>query len=87
MPAAIGFIFHAPLYLLVRSFTLPRTKDNDHYDSVMTALLLVLYPFYLILLSVIASFVFHSAIPFIIIIIAPFCAWSFVQLHSQLSSR
>ena len=46
MPAIAGLIIHAPLYLPIKAFTLSRTGDNDHYDSVLTALLLFTYPVY-----------------------------------------
>jgi len=32
IPAAIGFVIHAPLYLPVRRFTRKRTNKHDHFD-------------------------------------------------------
>jgi 1-acyl-sn-glycerol-3-phosphate acyltransferase len=87
IPALTGFIIHAPLYWLVKGFTFPRTKDNDHFDSVMTALLLLIYPLYILITATVLTQLFHSWIPFLLLLIAPVCAWSFVQLHSQQSIR
>jgi len=87
IPGWIGFLFHAPLYLHWKNFTWKRTKDNDHYDSVMTALLMVTYPLYLLSIAIIPFLLLHSWYPFLLFLIAPFCAWSYVQLHSQQSTR
>ncbi len=84
IPAMAGFIIHAPLYLLIKAFTLPRTKDNDHYDSVMTALLLFTYPLYLLIISIFLTLGLHSFLPLTLFLVAPFCAYSYVQLKKQL---
>lgn len=46
--AALGWLAHAPLYYSVRLFAI-RFRGTGHYDSVLTALLLLLYPLYLAL--------------------------------------
>ena len=45
LPALIGLLAHWPVYLPIKKFTLKRTSHNDHYDSVLTGLLLFAYPF------------------------------------------
>jgi 1-acyl-sn-glycerol-3-phosphate acyltransferase len=84
IPAALGWLLHAPLYLPLRNFVWKRTHDNDHFDSVMTALLLVTYPFYLLLISLITIFISNNAWFFLAVLIVPVTAWSYVQLKSQL---
>lgn len=84
VPAAIGWIIHIPLYLPVRSFTWKRTYNNDHFDSIMTGILLFAYPVYLALLTMIVFFFTHSVLAFLLFLFLPFTAWSYVQLKPQL---
>lgn len=84
IPAVIGWIIHAPLYLPLRSYTSKKTILNDHYDSVLVSLLFFFYPLYLLLLSFILFFITGSWLSFSLILVLPFCAWSCVQLKDQL---
>lgn len=87
MPAILGLIIHAPLYLPIKSFTWQRTKDNDHYDSVLTALLLFIYPVYLLLMVMTAYLITKSWLVLLLLIVIPFTAWCYVQLKPQLDKR
>lgn len=84
LPAFIGFITHWPVYMPVRNFTLKRTRHNDHYDSVMTGILLFAYPAYLLLLTWIFFMLSGSWYVFMLWLLLPFTAWSYVQLKPQL---
>jgi len=84
IPAVAGWIVHAPLYIAVKRFTWKRTHLNDHYDSVMTALLLITYPFYLFIIILVLGLITHCWWVYFLIIILPFTAWSYVQLKPQL---
>ncbi|MEO6583825.1 MAG: 1-acyl-sn-glycerol-3-phosphate acyltransferase [Ferruginibacter sp.] len=81
IPAALGYLFHAPLYMLIKSFTESRAGKSGHYDSILIALLFVCYPFYLLLLT----FITYLFIPYAwwLLLLLPFCAWSYVQLKKQ----
>lgn len=83
IPALTGWILHAPLYLPVKAFVKKRTRNTDHFDSVLMAILLVTYPFYLILITVAIAIIacWWSLLVFVLL---PFTAWSFVQLKGQL---
>jgi len=59
-PAMIGWLLHLPLYLPIKNFTWKRTYDNDHFDSVMTGILFVAYPLYLILLTAVLLILTHN---------------------------
>ncbi len=83
-PAAIGYIGHAPLYLPVRRFTWKRTYNNDHFDSIMTAILLFSYPLYLLLLTLLLYVILKSWYVFLLLLLLPFTAWAYVQLKPQL---
>lgn len=58
IPALLGFILHAPLVYAIHY----RIKKDavDHYDSVMVGLLFLLYPFYLVIVSIIFLFICGS---------------------------
>jgi 1-acyl-sn-glycerol-3-phosphate acyltransferase len=84
IPAFIGLVVNAPLYLPVRYFTKTRTFSTDHYDSVLLALLVFLYPIYLLLLTSLCFFLTCSGISLLLILVLPFTAWAYVQLKGQL---
>jgi 1-acyl-sn-glycerol-3-phosphate acyltransferase len=83
IPAAIGWLVHAPLYLPVKRFTWKRTYNNDHFDSVMTAILLFSYPVYLVLLILVLYLLTKSAWVCFLLPVLPFTAWSYIQLKPQ----
>lgn len=87
VPAALGFLFHAPLYLPVKKFCWERCHHNDHFDSVMAAILLVAYPIYLTLISFILFFFSKSSYVFFIFLLSPFTAWSYTLLKGQLDNH
>ena len=82
IPAMIGFIFHAPLYLPIKQFAYNKFGKIDHYDSVVVGLLFTLYPIYLVLLTIIGSY-FFGLWSLLILLSLPLCAWSFVQIKKQ----
>ncbi|MBC7874439.1 MAG: 1-acyl-sn-glycerol-3-phosphate acyltransferase [Ferruginibacter sp.] len=84
LPAFIGLIFNAPFYLPLRSFARLKTSHTDHYDSVLTALLVLLYPFYLLLVAGLLCWITGSWISWLILLVLPFSAWAYVQLKDQL---
>ena len=51
----IAWFWHAPLYLLIKTFAAYKTKGTVFYDSVFFALLLFAYPMYLLLLFLFLS--------------------------------
>lgn len=83
LPAIIGLIAHAPLYLPTRVYVLKKTNHSDHYDSVMTAILLFIYPVYLLALIVTISVVLGIGYAMVVLLL-PFTAWAYVQWKPQL---
>jgi len=84
IPAIIGWLIHAPLYLPIKKFTYKKTWDNDHYDSVLVASLLFIYPLYLVLLTAIAILLTKNFYFLLLTFALPFTAWAYVQLKQQL---
>jgi 1-acyl-sn-glycerol-3-phosphate acyltransferase len=87
IPAAIGWLLHVPLYLPIKKFTYQKTTNNDHYDSILVALLLFIYPLYVALITIIVFILTHNSFSWLLIIILPFTAWAYVQLKPQLDKQ
>lgn len=84
IPALLGLLLNAPLYLTIRQYVIHKTKHNDHYDSIIIAMLVFLYPFYMLLLSLACYFLTCSWMSFLLIAVLPFTGWAYVQLKKQL---
>jgi hypothetical protein len=79
LPGFAGKWSHAPLYLPVRSLSLKKAAPDGHYDAVLIGMLLLLYPLYLALISLLIHLMaggWYWILPWIIL---PFLAWAFVQ--------
>ncbi len=51
LPAACGWVAHAPVYFLSKKIALHFGGRNGHYDSIQVAVLFLLYPVYLLLIA------------------------------------
>src|SRR5439155_26343842 len=87
IPAIIGWLIDAALYLPIKKFTYKKTWDNDHYDSVLIALLLVIYTLYGILITILILLLTHNLFSWLLIIALPFTACAYVQLKPQLDKQ
>ena len=71
----VAWFWHAPFYLIIKTFVAHKTKGTVFYDSVLFAVLLFTYPIYLLLLSILF---YNIGIPgfinFLIIIAHPLLA-------------
>ena len=84
IPAVIGWLVHAPLYIPIKKFTHKKTVNNDHYDSILVALLLFIYPVFVILLTLMIVLFTNDPFFWLLIVILPFTAWAYIQLKPQL---
>ncbi len=84
MPALLGYLLNAPLYLPVKNFILKKAHETGHFDSIMMGLLIALYPFYVLLITLTIYFISGNNLAFLLLLIIPFTAWSYVQLKPQL---
>lgn len=82
-PAVAGYILHAPLYIPIQKFAAAKGGHNDHYDSLMVGLLFILYPIYLLLISLFVYSFTGNCWWLSLFILLPFCAWSYVQVKKQ----
>lgn len=68
IPAVVAFVFHLPCYILLQSFIKKKTKGTVFYDSVLFGSLLIMYPLYLIIVSMLASIFIHLLCMVIVIV-------------------
>lgn len=47
LPAAIGYVLHFPLYFM--AYKVAAIRNDDHYDSILVALLFLTYPLYILI--------------------------------------
>jgi 1-acyl-sn-glycerol-3-phosphate acyltransferase len=84
IPAAAGFIIHAPFYYFVKWLGNTLIKEEGHFDSKMVGLLFFLYPVYLMLLIIVCYCATKNWMSILHFFILPFTAWAYVQLKKQL---
>ncbi len=84
MPAALGWLLHAPLYLPAKNWALRRGGHTDHYDSLLMALLLFTYPVYAGLLTALLWWQTRSPWSLLALLALPATAWAFTRLKGQL---
>ncbi len=83
IPALIGLVLHALLYYPTKILTGLRFTHSGHYDSVMTSILLLAYPFYLAIFFL-AVYMFQPLLAVMFLLIMPLTAWAAVQVKYQL---
>lgn len=79
LPAAIGWLLHAPLYLPVRSIVRAKAIDSDHYDSILFCLLLLSAPFYWLVCTALLALITGPLWAAIALPLFPLTAWCRVQ--------
>jgi len=84
VPALTGLLAHAPIFYLAKWLGNSLVKADGHDDSKMIGFLFILYPLFLLLLSVAVFLYTGSWLSFFLIPVLPFTAWSYVQLKKQL---
>ncbi|MCB0714740.1 MAG: 1-acyl-sn-glycerol-3-phosphate acyltransferase [Chitinophagaceae bacterium] len=84
LPAIIGYLLHWPLYVPLRKYIANRTYQTDHFDSVMTGALLLVYPVYLLLITIISALFIRKIWVLSGLLLIPFTAWSYLQLKKQM---
>ena len=83
-PALASKIFHWPLYKPVRSIATLYFGKTGHYDSVVSSLLLLSYPLYLLSMSCLLGWLTESWWTSLgCMLAAPLCAWCQVRVKPQ----
>ncbi len=84
IPAAIGWLVHAPFYLPIKYWVNKKYKDTGHVDAMQISLSLVGYPFYLLLIVVVLLVILKNWWFLLLFVLLPLTARSYVQLKRQL---
>lgn len=84
IPAIIGLLVHAPLYIPIKYWVHKKYNNTGHLTAMQIVLSLFLYPLYLLLLVLILFFILKSWWVLLLFGILPFTAWSYVQVKEQL---
>ncbi len=84
LPAIIGGILHAPLFYFTKWLGNVLIKEDGHADSKMIAFLFILYPVFVITVTLLLFCFTVSWFSFLGLFILPFTAWALVQLKPQL---
>ncbi len=82
IPAIIGFIMNAPLYFIIHLII--KKRAVDHYDSIMTGLLFLFYPLYVLAITWIVYLISKSWYSLLILLLLPLTLWSYLQLKRQI---
>jgi len=84
IPSVMGWVLHAPLYIPVQKLVQKLSFHTDHFDSVMVGILMLFYPLYVLVVSLIVFAFTHNPWVFLLLLVMPFTAWAHVQLKRQL---
>jgi 1-acyl-sn-glycerol-3-phosphate acyltransferase len=77
IPAMVGVIIHLPMYIPLQKYIRNKTKGTVFYDSTLFASLLIVYPFYVLILAVISGMLINP-IFLLLVIGVPFLGWIFL---------
>ena len=84
IPAVIGFIIHAPVYILIKWLNKILVKEDDHFDSAIVGISFILYPVFILAACFLIFCLTRNWVSFSGILLLPFTAWAYVQLKKQL---
>lgn len=82
--ASLGRWIHWPIHYPLQQFTLKKFGKTGHYDAVLSSLLLLTYPLYLLLLFSVLLYIGYSVIAAgMIIALFPLSAWCHIRTKKQ----
>lgn len=87
VPAVMGSILHAPLYYPLKIFVDKKTEGTVFFDSVLFGLLLITYPFYLLIIGLILYMCIGNVFAWLLIILFPLFARASVYFFVTYSSK
>ena len=79
IPAMLGAVLHAPLYLPLQSFAKKVSAGNVHYDSILLVTLCYLYPVYLLLITITLLLLSHQWWALGVFVIFPITAKAYLH--------
>lgn len=81
VPSMIGYLLLKPFYLIIKMII--NNKAVDHFDSVVVGLFFLFFPLLLFIITLVCVLAFKSIWLWSLLLIVPFCGWSYLQLKGQ----
>jgi 1-acyl-sn-glycerol-3-phosphate acyltransferase len=86
LPGLAGWLLHAPLFFLCKAIAHLKFNKSDHYDSILTTLLLITYPVYLLII-IVALFREMGILSLLTLVTLPFTAWCWLQVNHLFNKK
>jgi len=77
LPSFLGYLIHRPYYIFIKKLVSKKTKGTVFYDSVLFGLLMLTYPFFVLLITVIVVMISQNMIAWGLLILVPLLAWCY----------
>ena len=87
LPGCLGWLINVLPFIVARKNAISRLKEPGHYDSVVMGILLLIYPLYVLLLTIALLLITHNWWSLLFPLVALFTAWAYVQVKSQMSNE
>jgi hypothetical protein len=79
IPALLGFVAHFVFYFLAKLITNILYHDSDHYDAVLTSILMIFYPLFLLAVAIILWLEVSILAALATFVVLPISAWACVR--------
>ncbi len=83
IPALLGFIGNYWIYHIFKRIALKKTKNTVFYDSILFGMLLLFYPLFIVLFSIVITILLNFKIGLFFFIIMPVSTWCY-RLYKSL---
>ncbi len=83
IPASLGWLLHLPLYLPIFLLAKNKAHGTGHFDSILAALLILAYPFYLLLAIVLLVLFTGEMLACLPALPMPLLAKCFIEIKKQ----
>lgn len=84
LPSLVGFLFHAPVYFLIKKLLQKRVAPLGHFDSVIVGLTLVFYPLYILFWCLVMQYFLGGYWGVVTLFTLPLMAWCCMRLNQQI---
>jgi 1-acyl-sn-glycerol-3-phosphate acyltransferase len=81
IPAAIGWLTHKPLHLMLSKFAAHKTTGTVFYHSVLFGLYLIVYPVVLLVIVGIVALLTQNSFSWLLLLLLPFTAWCYKEFR------
>jgi len=77
LPSFLGYLIHRPYYIFIKKLVSKKTKGTVFYDSVLFGLLMLTYPFFVLLITVIVFLISQNMLAWGLLILLPLLGWCY----------